>query len=184
VIEWLERQLKRLGMPRARENHSAEVAKEHVWSIGIYSGESPVDLKPAKGIRNPVLTGKSVSDVPALFVADPFMVRAGRTWYMFFEVMNRQSRKGEIGVATSRDGLHWKYQQIVLAEPFHLSYPYVFGWENDYYMVPESFQAGAARLYRAVEFPTRWSFIGDLLTGPYFADSSVLRFDDRWWLFT
>ena len=171
-------------MPRARENHSAEVAREHVWSIGIYSGESPVDLKPAKGIRNPVLTGKSVSDVPALFVADPFMVRAGRTWYMFFEVMNRQSRKGEIGVATSRDGLHWKYQQIVLAEPFHLSYPYVFGWENDYYMVPESFQAGAARLYRAVEFPTRWSFIGDLLTGPYFADSSVLRFDDRWWLFT
>jgi beta-xylosidase len=181
---WFRRQLNRFTLLRSRENHSVAVPKQHVWSIGIYSGKDPINLKPVKGIRNPVLTWKSVSDVPALFVADPFMVRADHTWYMFFEVMNRQSEKGEIGLATSQDALHWRYKQIVLAEPFHLSYPYVFGWENDYYMVPETYKAGAVRLYKAVEFPTHWSFVGELLTGPYFADSCLLRFGDRWWLFT
>ena len=54
----------------------------------------------------------------------------------------------------------------MLAEPFHLSYPYVFAWRGEYYMVPECHAAGAVRLYRAAEFPTRWVQVADLLTGP------------------
>jgi len=134
-------------------------------------------------VTNPVLTWKHVSDVSAAFVADPFMIRVGQKWHMFFEVMNRESRKGEIGLATSEDGANWTYQQIVLAEPYHLSYPYVFEWMNDYYMIPESYMAGSVRLYKASAFPTRWSFAGALFAGPFFADPSVLRYDNKWWLF-
>src|SRR5687767_8104954 len=96
-----------------------------IWSIGIYSGESPFHLRPADGSHNPVLTRQNVSDVPACFVADPFMLQVRGTWHMFFEVMNSRSGRGEIGWATSEDALKWKYRQIVLREPFHLSYPYV-----------------------------------------------------------
>jgi hypothetical protein len=103
---------------------------------------------------------------------------------MFFEVMNRDTRKGEIGCATSDDGLSWSYQGIVLSEPFHLSYPYVFASQGDYFMVPESYQAASVRLYRAAKFPTRWSFVGNILTGPYFADSSLFHYDDYFWMFT
>jgi hypothetical protein len=38
-------------------------------------------------------------------------------------------QEGEIGLATSEDGLKWDYKQVVLNEPFHLSYPYVFEWQ-------------------------------------------------------
>lgn len=103
---------------------------------------------------------------------------------MFFEVMNRRTGKGEIGLATSKNGLKWTYQQIVLAEPFHLSYPYIFEWMNDYYMIPESFRAGAIRLYKALSFPTKWLFVGPLLGGSVFLDPSVFRYNDKWWLFT
>jgi hypothetical protein len=72
----------------------------------------------------------------------------------------------------------------VLAEPFHLSYPYVFKWEGEHYMVPESFEANAVRLYRAVDFPSSWSFVSNLLTGDQYVDSSVCRFAGLWWLFT
>jgi hypothetical protein len=96
------------------------------WSIGIYLGKSHVDLAPPETISNPVLTAKDITDVPADFVADPFMLHENGTWYMFFEVMNARDRKGDIGLATSVDGLKWTYQQIVLSESFHLSYPYVF----------------------------------------------------------
>jgi hypothetical protein len=155
--------------------------KEHLWSIGIYSGPSPLALVPAA--QNPALTAESVTDVRARFVADPFMLRAAGRWYMFFEVMNRANWNGEIGLATSDDGLRWTYRQIVLAEPFHLSYPCVFEWQGQFYMVPESWHAGALRLYRAEDFPTRWAYVSELLTGPYFADATPFRFADRWWMF-
>lgn len=152
------------------------------WSIGIYAGPSPFDLKPLRGAENPVLTWRQVSDIPARFVADPFMIKADGRWYMFFEAMNRESQKGEIGVAVSEDGLNWRYEQIVLAEPFHLSYPYVFEWMGDHYMVPETHQAGGVRLYRAVDFPLCWSFAGTLVAGLYFADPSLFWHENRWWL--
>jgi hypothetical protein len=60
----------------------------------------------------------------------------------------------------------------------------VFRWDGQYYMIPESYQAGSVRLYRAEQFPTRWSLVGTLLEGPYLVDSSILYFEGRWWLFT
>jgi hypothetical protein len=157
---------------------------EDVWSIGIYSGPSPFDLCAPRGVHNPVLTRDVVSDVPATFVADPFMIQANGSWNMFFEVMNWHTGKGEIGLAQSQDGFAWTYQQIVLAEPFHLSYPYVFAWKGEYYMIPESYQSGWIRLYKARNFPTQWSLVAQLLEGPYLVDPSIFRYGDKWWLFT
>jgi hypothetical protein len=132
---------------------------------------------------NDVLTRKDVVDAQAALVADPFMIQVDQTWYMFFEVMNRQTKKGEIGLAISDTAVQWTYQQIVLAEPFHLSYPYVFEWMGDYYMIPESYKAGSIRLYRAERFPTHWSLAATLLSGGVFLDSSIVRYHDRWWMF-
>ena len=153
-----------------------------MWSIGIYVGESPFDMAPPPGLVNPVLTRDQVSDVPAKFVADPFMLKVAGGWNMFFEVMNRETKKGEIGVATSQNGFDWKYRQIVLAERFHLSYPYVFEWNGQHYMIPETFDSGTVRLYRADSFPTRWLFVGPLVELSC-ADPSTFQFEDRWWMF-
>jgi len=152
-----------------------------MWSISIYTGNSPFSLRPAHD--GPVLTKDDVTDIRAEFVADPFMLSRGKTWYMLFEVMNDESKLGEIGFATSNDGFDWTYQQIVLKEPFHLSYPYVFAWQDGYYMIPETLGAGALCLYKAGEFPYRWSLVARLLEGQ-FADPSIFRFDDLWWIFT
>jgi hypothetical protein len=159
------------------------VARRHddVWSIGIYAGNSPLDLAPRDG--NPIVTRDDVSDVPAIAVADPFMTRVHGRWYMFFEVMTWPLSKGEIAYAESDDGIRWTYRQTVLTEAFHLSYPYVFEWQNDHYMVPESTQAHSVRLYRATTFPTRWSVVGTLLRGSRLMDPSIFRHGDRWWLF-
>jgi hypothetical protein len=160
------------------------LTKKERWSIGIYTGKSPVDLDAPKEIKNPVLTRRNVSDVRAGFVADPFMIKVDSTWFMFFEVLNQQTRRGEIGLATSEDTVNWKYEKIVLAEPFHLSYPYVFEWMNEYYMIPESHQANSIRLYKASKFPTEWSFVGNIKSGASFLDASIFRHADKWWLFT
>ncbi len=159
------------------------ISKDVTWSIGIYGGHSPFHLAPLEGVTNPVLTCRDVSGIPAKFVADPFMVQVDGIWHMFFEVLNQQTNKGEIGLAKSRTGRNWIYQQIVLTEPYHLSYPYVFEFKGDYYMTPETLAADAVCLYQAVEFPLRWSFVDCLVKGSC-ADPSVFRFDGRWWMFT
>ena len=176
-----------LSALRSRRRTSAAITtrtKLPHWSIGIYAGKSPFELMPPDDLDNPVLTCADVTDVQAAFVADPFMVRSDSVWYMFFEVMTRPLGIGQLGLAISGDGLVWKYQQIVLAEPYHLSYPYVFEWMGEYYMVPESYIAGSIRLYKAVAFPTDWIFVKTLLSGPHYADSSIFRHENRWWMFT
>lgn len=161
-------------------------ATGRVYSIGIFAGPSPVALAPVAAAGNPVLTRESVTDVLATFVADPFMIRVEGTWYLFFEalVWRPRAKKGEIAYATSKDGFRWSYQRTVLAEPYHLSYPYVFREGSDYYMVPESTMAGAVRLYRADPFPDRWVLVKELLRGPVLLDSSVFEHDGRWWMLT
>ncbi len=157
-----------------------------VYSIGIYTGPSPLALTPGPGIHNPVLTRDSVTDVLATYVADPFMIKVSSAWYMFFEVLTWRPglKKGEIALARSTDGMTWGYRGIVLSERFHLSYPYVFRSGSDHYMIPESAMATSVRLYRAEPFPDRWVFVKNLLSGSHFTDSSIFERDGTWWILT
>jgi len=151
----------------------------------MYEGASPYDLKPSSLVHNPVLTAADVRDAPAKFVADPFMIMTETTSYLFFELLNMATGRGEIGLATSSDhGRTWRYDHIVLAEPFHLSYPYVFEWQHQYFMIPETRAANSVRLYRALQFPHRWTFVTTLVSGCRFADASPVYYGGRWWMFT
>jgi hypothetical protein len=153
------------------------------WAIGIYAGASPLSLAPAAGAANPVLRGTALRNLPAAaFVADPFMLRQGDLWHMFFEVWNEDTGRGEIAHATSRDARRWDCTGVVLRESFHLSYPHVFNWQGDCYMTPETLGAGCIRLYRARRFPDRWECAAELVAGAL-ADPTPCRFDGRWWLF-
>lgn len=184
ALKWYAKRFIREVCPQGIGNQllGAPTSMYHLWSIGIYTGSSLLKLCPSKTAQNPVLTRQDVSDARALFVADPFLIHRENVWHMFFEVYNFDSDRGEIGWATSQDGVTWKYQQIVLKEAFHLSYPYVFEWENRWYMVPETHQAKSIRLYEARRFPMEWVCTDELLTGEPFNDSSLFYHDRHWWL--
>jgi hypothetical protein len=153
------------------------------WSIGVYRGPSLASLAPAQAVDRPALTGRDATDLPGRAVADPFLLVHEGSWYLFFEVWNAAADRGEIAYATSGDrGVSWTYRASVLREPFHLSYPHVFAWSGAVYMVPESRQDGAVHLYVAESFPERWRRLCTLARGAY-ADATLLRHDDRWWMF-
>ncbi len=152
---------------------------QRVWSIGIYAGPSPFRLVPIAS--NPVLSAADVSDADAYYVADPFMLQDEAGWHMYFEVLLRASRRGVIGVASSRDARTWVYRGLVLDEPFHLSYPQVFAHDGAIYMLPETIGAEAVRLYRATGFADRFEPIGDLIQGVY-ADPTIFFEGGLWWI--
>ena len=156
----------------------------HLWSIGIVSGASPTELGYPQSILNPVLTREHVTDVRALFVADPFMIHVVDTWHMLFEVYNYDTDRGEIGWATSPDGLTWTYQQIVLKESFHLSYPYVFSGRIDSIWFRKAIRAKCETVWKLRMFPTEWVCTDVLLSGACFNDNSIFRHGQNWWMFS
>ena len=157
--------------------------RQDAWSIGIYTGRTPLSLAPPSPEGGPVLSAASVTDLQAEFVADPFLVREGGRWYIFFEIMPVNPHRGVIGMAESDDGLRWDYGGVILSEPFHLSYPHVIQYKYDYYMIPETLAPGQVRLYAASRFPDRWEHIADLLPGRH-ADPTIFLDGETWWMFT
>ncbi len=158
--------------------------KRMQWTIGVYEGTDPFNLSDPKGLENPVLSARDVSDVDAAFIADPFMVEDQGRYFMFFEVLNLNTNTGDIGYAVSEDGNEWSYEKIILDEEFHLSYPGIYKWDDQYYMIPESAADQSVRLYRATMFPQEWEYMGNLLSGSRFFDPTAFFHNNRWWMFT
>ncbi|WP_248910118.1 glucosamine inositolphosphorylceramide transferase family protein [Halocatena marina] len=133
----------------------------------------------------PVLRASDVTDYGAVdYVADPFMFVEEGTWHMFFEIVNENRRPdAPIGHATSSDGLHWTYNQVVLTKRYHTSFPLVWKYQNEYYMCPPT--GKKVELYKAQQFPTDWTHIGNAIDVDYYPhDPTFVRYKGRWWLFT
>jgi hypothetical protein len=157
---------------------------KNAWTIGIYTGPSPFQLSAPPNIKNPVVRAEDVTDLNVNIVAHPFMVVTDSLYYLFFTAKNDVAEEySGIGLAESRNGIDWRYRQIVLKEPFVLSYPYVFKWQDDYYMIPEAYTEKFVRLYRATDFPYKWTYERDLIAGDHFISASVVRYADMWWMF-
>ena len=72
----------------------------------------------------------------------------------------------------------------IIEENFQLSYPFIFSFEGDLYMLPESGAARDLRIYKCEEFPLRWSREATLMTNVRCADATLFMHAGRWWLFT
>jgi hypothetical protein len=72
--------------------------------------------------------------------------------------------------------------RIILERPWHLSYPFVFEWKNETYLMPEGSTHGGVEIYRATAFPWEWSFERRLLPDWTLVDSTVFEHEGRLWL--
>jgi len=156
---------------------------EPTYAIGLYEGKSPFSLKPSNLVSNPIISRNDIGKEHVNFVADPFAIFEDGTWYLFYESMEIGTRKGKICVTTSSDLKTWSESKVVLEESFHLSYPHVFKEKDTYYMIPDTYENDEVRLYKSTRFPFEWTFEKVLLPISC-VDSTLIRKDNYWWLFT
>jgi len=155
------------------------------WSIGIYRVHDILTMNISNdGINNPVITKDDVTDMDAGFVADPFLIKFQTKFYMFFEVWNGRTKQGDISFSSSIDGFNWTYGGKVLDLDTHISYPQVFEWKGEYYMVPESGDSGRVMLFTTSSFPYNWELDTILLKGRNFKDPTLFHHLDTWYMFT
>lgn len=154
-----------------------------IWSIRVFRANEMITRSLSDiNMDEPTLQALDVNDVQAEFVADPFIINHDSQFFMFFEVLNKGTGRGEIGFATSLDGEKWSYQNVVLREEFHLSYPQVFKVGDEMFMLPETAEANRVLLYKAKKFPFQWEIDRELFSGR-FLDPSIVKYDDKWWIF-
>ncbi|WBO21505.1 glucosamine inositolphosphorylceramide transferase family protein [Sphingomonas abietis] len=116
------------------------------------------------------------------FLADPFGLERRGQRFVFAELYDYRTRHGTID-CLHFDGHRLVERRQVLAEPWHLSYPYVFEAEGETYMLPEAHRSGGLTLYRAVEFPWRWERAVALALDHVAVDATPFFHDGLWWLF-
>ena len=131
-----------------------------MYSVGLHVSKDLIVAGDDKDFRFEIQSAGDVTDIACLYLADPFLFhQGGDVWYLFTKAINNDCQKGEIALSVSMDGLKsFQYSQIVLAERWHLSWPYVIEHKGVHYMLPSPLQNQVLWLYesRDGDWPYRW----------------------------
>lgn len=117
------------------------------------------------------------------YFADPFLINYQGREICFVEEYSHQTKKGIISAVEIHPD-STKYLGKVIEEDFHLSFPYIFKFKENLFMLPETAQKKEIRLYKCIDFPLKWSFEKTLITNIDAADSMIIRLENEWVLFT
>ncbi len=155
--------------------------RKAIWRTGI-----------ARAAAADILRHGTLDDVPIVwlptgrrftFLADPFGLWRDDVLHLFVEAFEYRDRIGRIDVLRFDRDLALIDHRPCLAEPWHLSYPFVFEAEGDTWMMPEAHRSGTLTLYRATDFPFGWEKVTALPLDTPAVDASPFYFEGRWWLF-
>ncbi|HET7028766.1 MAG TPA: hypothetical protein VFI28_13820 [Candidatus Limnocylindrales bacterium] len=114
--------------------------------------------------------------------ADPFLVAGPNGPVLFAEEWVRSRGRARIVVLDRPGDGSGATARPVLDLDQHVSYPFVFEWQNDWYLLPQR-DGESLELYRAARFPDSWRWDRTLLAERA-ADATLVEHDGRWWLFT
>lgn len=116
------------------------------------------------------------------YFADPCVIARDSRAYVFCEEYRNPELHGDVAVCEfGENGAG--IPQPAIRETHHLSYPHVFEYGGQTYCIPESGGIRKVCLYRCVEFPHKWEYVHTLIEGFEAADSTIVEYGGRWWLF-
>lgn len=117
------------------------------------------------------------------FWADPFLYEREGKDYLFIEVFPYDRELGHLSVMEIDQNGHVGEPKKILERPYHFSYPNIFDYQGNTYMVPETGDNEAIELYQCQSFPDSWSFKYHLMTGIRAYDATFVEHNGLWWMF-
>ena len=144
----------------------------------LLAGKSAGGLVPDWGQSRPIVPPRDA------YWADPMAVEREGRIHLFVEEYVRETRRGRIVCLTLDEAGRVDSRQVALERPYHLSYPFIFEYQNETYMLPETASRRAVELYHCTRWPDQWEFVRALMSDVYAVDTTLLEHGGRWWLFT
>ena len=99
-----------------------------------------------------------------VWYADPLLFHHEDKRWLFCEAFDMATGKGDIAVMDITDPGHPGEPQTVLTESYHLSFPTVFDWNGEVWMIPETGTNHSLNLYRCKQFPGEWELVRSFST--------------------
>jgi hypothetical protein len=147
------------------------------WNIALRA-------EPPPGFDNFDLAGwRPIDPEPSTFHADPFILNEGGSIWLFAEACPYATGKGVIVCAQVSEAGETGPFRVVLEQPWHLSYPYLFRADGQIWLVPESSARGGIDIYRAEHFPDRWVLERRLFEDLRLVDATLFEEGGLLWLF-
>ena len=106
--------------------------------------------------------------------ADPLLYHRGGKRWLFAEAMDLSTGKGRLEVCELHDDGSIDGWRVALEEDFHLSFPMVFDWNGEVWMIPETGHDHSLRLYRCRVFPTKWELVQRFATDEELCDAILV----------
>lgn len=171
LSEWVSFELNVGGATRRIFRHDS-------WRIGIIRSGLPALL--SDGI--PHVEWLEIECLSG-FVADPFIIDDKGSIYCFFEHLPYSTKRGKICYTVLDRPSPGKLSiHEAIAEPHHLSYPYLIRHDGEVICVPEASSTGCVEAYAARNFPNDWYRKGTLIDAFAGVDNTVFTHGSRWWL--
>ncbi|MEM5383451.1 hypothetical protein VSR68_07590 [Paraburkholderia phymatum] len=121
------------------------------------------------------------------FYADPFLWKdESGQYHLFFEELSYEENRGVIS-HVMLDSLGKRFidaPKVVLRQPYHLSYPFLFQYGGAIFMIPETSANRTIEVYRASQFPITWVLHKILLDDVIAADTTLFQDGVTWWMWT
>ena len=151
---------------------------EHTWKCFFRKKTSFIlkENQENRQVLKPLLT------VGQYWCADPFIVYEKGQYYVFCEMMDCKTSHGILGVVELN--LYKKnYVKPVMDFDCHMSYPNVFKYNENWYMIPETCGRKTIELYKAIQFPCKWEKISILKNNLHAVDTTVFEQENKYYVF-
>ena len=148
------------------------MGEKEVYTIAVRPRPTAEGTEPL-----PALDGGAYKTLPGRegwWFADPLLYRRGGRRWLFAEAMDLSTGKGRIEVCELHDDGTADAWQTALEEDFHLSFPLVFDWNGDVWMIPETGNDHSLRLYRCRAFPAKWELVQRFAVDEELCDTILL----------
>ena len=115
--------------------------------------------------------------------ADPFVWPLDEGARVIYEEIDRWNGRGHIRSISLRRFSTRQRARLEIEQPYHLSYPFILRWQDDWYCIPESARSGGLDLYVWDTSNSAWRLKRRLLDGTAILDATLFRNEEAWYLF-
>ena len=115
--------------------------------------------------------------------ADPFPLLFENKLFLFAEEI-RNGEKGKITCFEYNEEIKsFSQPKTIINKSYHLSYPFVFNYKDEWYMIPETGDLGKVILFKSSNFPYAWEEHSVLIEGVQLYDVTPFEHNDKWFCF-
>jgi len=146
------------------------------WQIGVVRDSHFTDADFYQKVRWYNFAGYS-------FEADPFLFELDGLPYLAFEVYSYLVGQGKLK-CFDLAGKEYDFFSDINTQNGHVSFPYMFEYQSELYLIPETSDQKVIKLYRFETENQKFTYVRDLLSGHEYVDSVLYPHQDGCYLFT